>query len=80
MPQIGSKGPVPKYGQIHNNQFALLDDKKDGDDNDDKEPITTKINMALPVLDQATGKTLKHDSSADTLSMKMCGTVHTLMN
>ena len=40
---------------LHNNRFAILANDNDNDNIDDNESITTKINIALPVLNQATG-------------------------
>jgi hypothetical protein len=64
----------------HNSRFSILAVKDDGDDNGDNETTATNINIALPVLDQATGKRWNMDSSANTQSIKMCGTNHTLTN
>ena len=43
-----------------NNRFAILANDNDNADIDDDDAITTKINIAFPVLNQATGKTLEH--------------------
>ena len=45
---------------LYNNRFTILAVDDDNDDNDEDETITKRINIALPVLDQATGKTLEH--------------------
>jgi hypothetical protein len=44
----------------HNNRFALLASDKDDDETDKDDSSPTENNMALPVLDQALGKVLKH--------------------